>query len=619
MDFGNVVNMKPFAKNRAVGIATTLILFLSLNMNKPAFASGSYDPSSGSGTVSCSVSGFFTISSFSITSNSSCTGEARIPEGVASVGVNAFRNASGLSSLFLSKTILSIGSDGLRNTPALRQISIPEDSSLTTIGDSAFYGSGITSISIPASVTTIAFQAFIYTYDLVSVTFADNSNLVSLGGAAFQESGLNSIILPNKLESIGSEAFRSAPSLSSVVIPASVSFIGGNAFTNLGTRSSFNFFFLGNVPSSVEIPFFSTLPGGAQGVAFVKSSATGFGEGVGSSWSGLFVTLGVYDVTFDTNGGSAIDADYFMSGRAIALPEIPTKSGYSFLGWSVINGGQVVEFPYSPSVNVNLTLFAKWIANTYVVSFESGGGSAVSQGAFSTGGSIEEPISPNRAGFTFVGWSIENAGEVIDFPHAPSVNADLTLFAIWTPNVYSLTYVYNSATGGNSTSSASFTTGGTPIRLPTPTRTGYTFAGWYSDAGLTSKIGDAGGDYSPTDSTLTLNAYAKWTRNNIKAVSTVKPTITGTAKVSKTLTAKKGTWAGYPTPTFSYQWYVCSSSISTPESVVPTSCKKIAGATKSTFKLTSAQKGKRVSVLVTGTSSGTTKTSWLAKSTGKVS
>jgi uncharacterized repeat protein (TIGR02543 family) len=49
------------------------------------------------------------------------------------------------------------------------------------------------------------------------------------------------------------------------------------------------------------------------------------------------------------------------------------------------------------------------------------------------------------------------------------------------------------------------------IVLPTPTRTGYTFGGWYSDSGLSSQIGLAGANYSPTGTTLSLNAYAKWT------------------------------------------------------------------------------------------------------------
>ena len=183
-------------------------------------------------------------------------------------------------------------------------------------------------------------------------------------------------------------------------------------------------------------------------------------------------------------------------------------------------------------------------------------------------------------------------------------------------NTYTLTYTYNSANGGNSTASGSFTTGGTPITLPTPTRTDYTFAGWYSNAGLTTKIGNAGASYSPTGATLALRAYAKWTSN--QATATVKPTVSGTAKVGRTLTAKLGTWTGTPNPQTKVQWYACSIEVKSATSTISTKCKSISGATKNTFKLTSAQKGKYVTVLVTGTSAGTPKTSWLAKSTGKV-
>ena len=183
-------------------------------------------------------------------------------------------------------------------------------------------------------------------------------------------------------------------------------------------------------------------------------------------------------------------------------------------------------------------------------------------------------------------------------------------------NTYTLTYTYNSATGGNSTASGSFTTGGTPITLPTPTRTGYTFAGWYSNAGLTTKIGNAGASYSPTGATLALRAYAKWTSN--QATATVKPKVSGTATVGKTLTATNGTWTGSPTPSVTRQWYACKTAVTAEKSTVPSNCTKISGAIGTSLKLASAQKGKYVTVLVTGTSAGTPKTSWLAKSTGKV-
>ena len=102
------------------------------------------------------------------------------------------------------------------------------------------------------------------------------------------------------------------------------------------------------------------------------------------------------------------------------------------------------------------------------------------------------------------------------------------------------------------------------------------------------------------------------------AIATVKPSLRGTSTVGKTLTAVKGTWTGYPAPTIRYQWYACTKAVTAVRTSVPSTCKKITGATRSTFKLTSAQRAKYVTVLVTGASVGTTPTTWLSKTTGKV-
>ena len=113
-------------------------------------------------------------------------------------------------------------------------------------------------------------------------------------------------------------------------------------------------------------------------------------------------------------------------------------------------------------------------------------------------------------------------------------------------------------------------------------------------------------------------AYQPVVIADASATATVRPTVTGTAKVAKTLTAA-GTWTGYPTPTFTYQWYACTKKASAAIATVPLKkCKKIKGATGGTFKLKSAQRGKYVAVFVTGTSLGTTATTWLSKTTTKV-
>jgi len=101
------------------------------------------------------------------------------------------------------------------------------------------------------------------------------------------------------------------------------------------------------------------------------------------------------------------------------------------------------------------------------------------------------------------------------------------------------------------------------------------------------------------------------------AIATVKPTVGGTARVGRILTAR-GTWAGYPTPTLRYQWYACTKAVTVARTTVPSTCKQITGATRSTFKLTSAQRGKYVAVRVTGTSLRTSATTWLSKTTAKI-
>jgi uncharacterized repeat protein (TIGR02543 family) len=150
------------------------------------------------------------------------------------------------------------------------------------------------------------------------------------------------------------------------------------------------------------------------------------------------------------------------------------------------------------------------------------------------------------------------------------------------------------------------------VSLPNLNRDGYTFTGWYSDAKFTTKVGDINSRFSVSQAT---NLYANLTK---KAEATTKPSITGTAKVSKTLTAVKGVWTGFPDPTFSYQWYSCTAAVATAIETVPRTCAAIRGATKTTFPVTKTYKNKYLAVKVTGQSSGTTATQWLSRSTAKV-
>ncbi len=98
-------------------------------------------------------------------------------------------------------------------------------------------------------------------------------------------------------------------------------------------------------------------------------------------------------------------------------------------------------------------------------------------------------------------------------------------------------------------------------------------------------------------------------------------TVSGTAKVGKSLTLAKGTWTGTPAPTYGYKWYRCTVSGSTAKTAAPTSalkCSVIAKATATTYKLVAADKGKYIRAMVTATNSKGAKYS-LTKTTAKVS
>jgi hypothetical protein len=89
-------------------------------------------------------------------------------------------------------------------------------------------------------------------------------------------------------------------------------------------------------------------------------------------------------------------------------------------------------------------------------------------------------------------------------------------------------------------------------------------------------------------------------------------------KVGTTLNAIKGTWTGIPTPQITYQWYVCSQKVARATQSIPSNCKSVRLQTRTKFRLTSAHKGKYITVRVIGKSGGTSNTVWLAISTDKV-
>ena len=130
-----------------------------------------------------------------------------IPEGVTSIGENAFSTCDNLASVTLPSSttspLTSIGASAFSYCSALKSISLPK--SVSEIGESAFTFSGLESIGIPEGVTEIGQLTFCYCSKLSEVTLP--STLKTIGMGAFALTGLTSITLPASLNSIGDAAF----------------------------------------------------------------------------------------------------------------------------------------------------------------------------------------------------------------------------------------------------------------------------------------------------------------------------------------------------------------------------------------------------------------------------
>lgn len=125
----------------------------------------------------------------------------------------------------VSYTVTTVGANALRDCAGLAAVSLP--ATVTDIGIAAFYGSGVTSINIPAAVTAIGSHAFHDCARLTSVAFAQNSSLKTIGRSAFH--GCESLLradLPNNLSKIEDHAFtycqnlRSASLIGVTTIPS---------------------------------------------------------------------------------------------------------------------------------------------------------------------------------------------------------------------------------------------------------------------------------------------------------------------------------------------------------------------------------------------------------------
>ena len=164
-----------------------------------------------------------------------------------------------------------------------------------------------------------------------------------------------------------------------------------------------------------------------------------------------------------------------------------TKTGYTFDGWYSDPLYVIDKTHINQGTHEDVHLYAKWNPNQYTITFVSNGGSEVASitAGYQTG--INKPDNPTKEGYAFVGWYTDNNTFEHEYDFTTMPLGGATLYAKWNVNQYTITYELDGGTN-NANNPATYTYDSATITLQDPTKTGYTFDGWYVGADQVTQI-----------------------------------------------------------------------------------------------------------------------------------
>ena len=266
-------------------------------------------------------------------------------------------------------------------------------------------------------------------------------------------------------------------------------------------------------------------------------------------------TLTIYDdytIIYKDQGGSAFTGTHEAGYPAIHLYgqttelKSATKTGYTFDGWftSPDCTGEPITTLGATDYTADITLYAKWTAITYTVTLDQTGakveGTTSVKAIYDSAMPHIETLPTPKDGYDFAGYYDQKDGAGTQYYDAEGASAhvwdkanDGILYAKWEAITYTITYHLN---GGSGAENSTYTIESEDIILPTPTKAGHTFGGWYDNEDCTGEAITKIAQGSTGDKEY----WAKWTINSYTILfgtedgGTVSATVGGNAISSGT-------------------------------------------------------------------------------------
>lgn len=350
--------------------------------------------------------------------NNSAVTSVTIPDSVTAIPDDAFGFCSQLTNISIPNSVTFIGFSAFNSCTSLKSITLP--SSLSTIQSYAFYNCGnLKTIRIPVSVTSIGNYAFDVCPSLMTVTYPGSKTQWDA-----ITKGSNNDVLENHLVCNTLEATFTADG--TTFAPAQTIDRGGK-FTEPAAPSKENHTFAGWYNGDEKFDFDADTTNAPNVLELV------------AKWE-----KSKYTVQFVSDHGSFADQT-IEHGETIKTDKltIPTVEGFTFDDWYT-DDTYTTKFDFSTPITSNTTVYAKWTAKDYKVSFITEHGDAPTSQNVKYNGTAKDPGTLTAEGYTFIGWYADEAHKT-KFDFSTPITGDTKVYAKWEKNAPVLpdTYALN--------------------------------------------------------------------------------------------------------------------------------------------------------------------------------